>query len=76
MVETPQESGLRGQPYEGPLRPERRHLPDSSVLELFWRWYLGQQLAVTPDVQYLMNPARNPNESSIWLFGLRARFVL
>ena len=51
-------------------------LSDQYSLELFWRWYLGEQLAVTPDVQYLINPALNPNESSIWLFGLRARFVL
>ena len=44
--------------------------------ELFWRWYLGEQLAVTPDVQYLIHPALNPDENAIWLVGVRARFVL
>jgi len=43
---------------------------------LLWRWYVGKQLAVTPNVQYLINPANNLGEKSIWLFGLRARFVL
>ena len=45
-------------------------------MELFWRWQLGEQLAVTPDLQLLINPANNPDEDRIWLFGLRARLAL
>ncbi|MEE8360725.1 MAG: carbohydrate porin [Gemmatimonadales bacterium] len=51
-------------------------LPDQYNFELFRRWYVGRQLAVTPDIQYLIDPANNLGEKSIWLFGLRARFVL
>ncbi len=40
------------------------------------RRVVGERLAVTTDLQYLINPALNPDESSICLFGLRARFVL
>jgi porin len=45
-------------------------------VELFWRWQLGSQLAVTPDLQLLINPANNPEESSIWVFGVRGRLAL
>jgi len=37
---------------------------------------LTQNLAITPDVQLIINPALNPDESSIWVFGLRARLAL
>jgi porin len=45
-------------------------------MELFWRWQLARQLAVTPDLQLLINPANNPDEDAIWVFGLRGRFAL
>jgi porin len=48
-------------------------LQDQYTIELFWRWQLGSQLAVTPDLQLLINPANNPEESSIWVFGVRGR---
>ncbi len=51
-------------------------LRDQYTFEVFWRWYLGQRLAVTPDVQYLIHPALNPAESAIWLFGFRLRLAL
>jgi porin len=51
-------------------------LPDQYSFELFYRWQLGERLAVTPDLQYFLNPALNPDQSSIWLFGLRARLAL
>ena len=51
-------------------------LPDQYSLELLYRWQLGERFAVTPDLQYFINPALNPDQSSIWLFGLRARLAL
>ena len=51
-------------------------LQDQYTIELFWRWQLGSQLAVTPDLQLLINPANNPEESSIWVFGVRGRLNL
>jgi len=62
-----------GQPNETTWGPGLR---DQYTLELFWRWQLGEQLAVTPDLQLMINPALNPDQSSIWLFGLRARLAL
>jgi len=31
---------------------------------------------LTPDVQLLFNPALNPDASSTWVFGIRARLAL
>ena len=44
--------------------------------ELFWRYQLTTELAVTPTIQYIKDPALNPAESNLWAFGLRARLVM
>jgi len=62
-----------GQPNETTWGPGLR---DQYTLELFWRWQLGAQLAVTPDLQLLINPALNPDVGSIWVFGVRGRLAL
>jgi porin len=51
-------------------------LDDQISFELFWRWFLGEQLALTPDLQYLINPAVNPDEDSVWMFGVRGRLAM
>jgi len=62
-----------GEPNETTWGPG---LPDQYTMEAFWRWQLGEQLAVTPDLQLLIDPALNPDKNSIWVFGLRARLAL
>jgi porin len=49
---------------------------DQFTAELFWRYQLTKELAVTPTVQYINNPAQNPDTDSLWAFGLRARLAL
>jgi len=49
---------------------------DQYTTELFWRYQLTTELAVTPTIQYIKDPALNPGESSLWAFGLRVRVVL
>jgi len=51
-------------------------LDDQYTLELFYRWQLARQLAVTPDLQVLWNPALDPTRDTLWVFGIRARIVL
>lgn len=48
---------------------------DQYGIEAFYRWQLSREFAVTPDVQFLINPALNPDEDNIWVFGLRARLA-
>jgi len=49
---------------------------DQFTVEGFWRYQLTKELAVTPTVQYISNPALNPEEDSLWAFGLRVRVAL
>jgi porin len=51
-------------------------LPDQYTAELFYRWQISKAIAVTPDLQYLEDPALNPDADSIWVFGLRVRAAL
>jgi len=50
-------------------------LEDQFTAEVYYRLQLFQHTTITPDVQYLVNPALNPEEDKIWVFGLRARVV-
>jgi porin len=59
-----------GRPNEDTFGPD---LDDQLALELFYRASLGERSAVTVDLQYIQNPAINPLESSIWMFGFRGR---
>ena len=51
-------------------------LPAQNGYELFYRLQVTKEFAITPDIQYLRNPALNPDQSSIWVFGLRLRLAL
>ncbi len=50
-------------------------LRDQSSMELYYRIQLFKELAITPDLQYIKNPALNPAEDSLWVFGIRARLA-
>jgi porin len=62
-----------GQPNEDSFGPD---LKDQYVLEAYYRWQLTEQIAITPDIQYLIDPALNPEHDKLWVFGLRARLAL
>ena len=51
-------------------------LPDQTTLEVFYRFQIARELAITLDAQYLGDPALNPDQSSNWVFGVRARLAL
>ena len=51
-------------------------LDDQYTMEAFYRFQLTQQFAITPSIEYIKNPALNPQENDIWVVGLRARFAL
>ncbi len=62
-----------GQPNEDTWGPG---LPDQYTAELFYRWQISKALAVTPDLQFIKNPALDPDTDSIWVVGLRVRGAL
>jgi porin len=61
-----------GKPNESSWGPG---LDDQHTLELFYRIQLWKELAITPDIQYIRNPALNPEDDTLWVFGLRARLA-
>jgi porin len=48
-------------------------LEDQVTFEAFWMFELAKFIELTPNVQYIINPALNPNANSTVLFGLRFR---
>lgn len=46
------------------------------VLEAFYRLQLTPQIAVTPDVQVIVNPANDPTSDILGVFSLRGRLAL
>lgn len=56
--------------------PSDSSLDDQYTVELFYRFQLAQNIAITPDVQFLLDPALNPEEDFIVVFGIRARVAL
>jgi porin len=56
--------------------PSNKALRDQYSTELFYRFQFSQNFAITPSVQLLIDPALNPTEDKIWVFGIRARLSL
>jgi len=44
--------------------------------ELFCRFQVIKRFELTPDIQWVINPARNPTVDQSWVFGLRGRIIL
>ena len=44
--------------------------------ELFCRFQVIKRFELTPDIQWVINPARNPTADQSWVFGLRGRIVI
>jgi porin len=51
-------------------------LDDKYTIEAFYRIQLTSRLAITPDIQLIVDPALNPKEDKVWFFGLRTRLAL
>lgn len=59
-----------GRPSEKTYSAE---LDDQYTLEAFYRLQLFQHWTIYGDVQYLIDPALNPDEDQIWILGVGAR---
>ncbi len=49
---------------------------DQYTAEIFYRFTVSPSLAITPSVQLIANPALNPDEDSLAIFGLRGGIAL
>ncbi|MHC4213613.1 MAG: carbohydrate porin, partial [Planctomycetota bacterium] len=48
--------------------PSANELDDQYTAELFYRLQVAQNLAITPDIQLIINPALNPDENALVVF--------
>jgi len=51
-------------------------LDDEYVFETSYEFQLSPNVSVLPDLQLLLDPAGNPAEDRVWVFGLRAILTL
>ena len=58
-----------GRPSESSFGPG---LDDQYTTELFYRLQFSPNFALTPDVQWIIDPANNPDKDQIWVLGLRS----
>ena len=61
-----------GEPNEDTFSPG---LSDQFAIEAFYRVPIGERVAITADTQFIKDPALNPDESTLWMLNVRARFV-
>lgn len=59
----------------GWTHPSSGALRSQYTAETFYRLQLVQNLAITPDIQLVIDPALNPRVNTIWVFSLRGRIV-
>lgn len=59
-------------PSEDSFGPD---LDNQYTAEAFYRWQVSDHIALTPDLQYIRNPALNPGKDQLWVAGLRARLA-
>jgi len=55
--------------------PPDDSLPNQTTVEAFWNFQFAQNLAFTPSVQLLIDPALNPQANQVWITGLRVRLT-
>ena len=46
-------------------------LDNETVLETSYKFQLSKNFSLMPDVQIVFNPANDPSESLVWVFGIR-----
>ncbi len=50
-------------------------LRDQYTIELFWRLQLFEHLAITPDLQVIINPSLRAKKDVVWVPGVRVRLT-
>jgi porin len=51
-------------------------LDNETVIETSYKFQLSPNFSLTPDIQYVRNPAKNPDKSSVMVGGVRAILTL
>ena len=65
-----------GEASEDPVGGFGSDLDPQYTAEVFYRFQLSQHLAITPDLQLIVDPVLNPDEDSVYIASVRARLSL
>jgi len=49
------------------------NLGEQGITEMFYKLQLAKHLTITPGIQYINNPALNPEKTDVWITGVRTR---
>ena len=56
--------------------PPDNSLSSQTTGEFFYRLQLSKGIAITPSLQLLKDPALNPTDDTVWVWGIRIRLTL
>ncbi|AKC88040.1 carbohydrate porin [Pseudoxanthomonas suwonensis] len=59
----------------GGLQPASPALRSQYTAEVFYRFHVTPNFAITPDLQVQVDPALDPSTDAIWVFSLRGRLT-
>jgi porin len=65
-----------GEASEDPIGGFGSDLDPQYTAEVFYRFQLSQHFAITPDLQWIVDPVLYPEEDSIYVAGVRVRLSL
>ena len=65
-----------GEGSEDPVGGFGSSLDPQYTGEIFYRFQLSQHFAITPDLQVIVDPVLNPNDSTVIVAGVRARLTM
>lgn len=54
-------------------RPIDNNLDDQGALDVFYRIQVTPQIAISPMLQYIIDPVRNNDEDQVWVWSIRSR---
>ena len=55
--------------------PVDKALDNQSAIDTYYRVHVTPEIAVSPTLQVIFDPVRNPDESEVYVLGIRTRFV-
>jgi porin len=56
-------------------RPANGSLDDQGAIDAFYRVQVTPEIALTPILQLIIDPVRNPDDDTAWVLGIRSRFA-
>jgi len=56
-------------------RPSDGSPDDQGALDAYYRVQVTPQIAVSPTLQLIIDPVRNPDGNEVWILGIRTRFA-